>query len=67
MPIAVIQLALGEKDGALEALQNACDQHASEILPLKYDPLLDDLHDDPRFEGIVQKIIGSSDIRHTAR
>jgi len=56
--IAVVRLALGEKDGAMNALQNAFDQHASEILPLKYDPLFDDLHGDPRFEALVQKIVG---------
>jgi TolB-like protein/Tfp pilus assembly protein PilF len=56
--IAVIRLALGDKDGAMNALQNAFDQHASEILPLKYDPLFDDLHGDPRFEALVQKVVG---------
>jgi TolB-like protein/Flp pilus assembly protein TadD len=55
--IAVIRLALGDKEGALNALQNAFDQHASEILPLKYDPLFNDLHGDPRFEAIVEEIL----------
>jgi TolB-like protein/Tfp pilus assembly protein PilF len=56
--IAVIRLALGDKDGALAALQTAFEQHASEVLPLKYDPLFDELHGDPRFETLVQKIVG---------
>src|SRR5262249_19539881 len=56
--IAAIRLSLGDKDGAMNALQNAFDQHASEVLPLKYDPLFDDLHGDPRFEALVQKIAG---------
>ena len=40
------------------ALQNAFDQHASEILSVKYDPLFEDLHGDLRFEALVQKIVG---------
>ncbi|MEY2578778.1 MAG: hypothetical protein QOI49_1602 [Verrucomicrobiota bacterium] len=57
--IAVIRLSLGDKDGALAALQKAFDQHAPEILTLKYDPLLDDLHGDSRFEALVQKLLGA--------
>lgn len=53
--IAVIRLSLGEKDAALAALQIALDQHAPEILIMKYDPLLEDLNGDPRFEALVQK------------
>jgi TolB-like protein/Tfp pilus assembly protein PilF len=56
--IAVIRLALGDKEGAIAALQTAFDQHAPEILTLKYDPLLDDLRGDPRFEALVQKLLG---------
>jgi TolB-like protein/Flp pilus assembly protein TadD len=55
--LAVVRLALGDKDGAAAALQSAYDQHAPEILILKYDPLFDDLHGDPRFEALVQKIV----------
>jgi TolB-like protein/Tfp pilus assembly protein PilF len=54
--IAVIRLALGDKDGALAALETGVEQKASEILPLKYDPLFDDLHGDPRFEKIVASL-----------
>jgi TolB-like protein/tetratricopeptide (TPR) repeat protein len=55
--LAVVRLALGDKDGAVAALESAYDQHAPEILILKYDPLFDDLHGDPRFEALVQKIV----------
>ena len=54
--IAAIRLSLGDKDGAMAALEKAYEQHASEILPLRYDPLFDDLHGDPRFEALVQNI-----------
>jgi tetratricopeptide (TPR) repeat protein len=57
--IAVIRLALGDKEGALTAPQTAADQHASEILTLQSDPLFDDLHGDPRFEALIKKIFGS--------
>jgi hypothetical protein len=56
--IAVIRLALGDKDGALAAVETGLEQHASEVLPLKYDPLFDELHGNPRFEVLVQKIVG---------
>jgi TolB-like protein/tetratricopeptide (TPR) repeat protein len=57
--IAVIRLSLGDKEGAIAALQTAFDQHAPEILTLKYDPLLNDLHGDPRFEELVQRLLGA--------
>jgi TolB-like protein/Flp pilus assembly protein TadD len=55
--IAVMRLSLGDKDGTIAALQSALDQHAPEIVTLKYDPLLDDLHGDPRFEELVRRVI----------
>jgi TolB-like protein len=56
--IAMIRLALGDKEGAITALQTASEQHAPEILTLQSDPLFDDLHGDPRFEALVEKIFG---------
>jgi tetratricopeptide (TPR) repeat protein len=55
--IAMIRLSLGDKDGAIAALQTALDQHAPEILTLKYDPFFNELHGDARFDALVQKII----------
>jgi TolB-like protein/Tfp pilus assembly protein PilF len=55
--IAVIYVGLGDKAHALDALENAYNQHASELPLIKYDPYLDDLHGDPRFEALVQKVI----------
>ncbi|MEY2528941.1 MAG: hypothetical protein QOJ05_1031 [Verrucomicrobiota bacterium] len=55
--IAVIKLALGDKEGALATLQTAIDQHAPEILIIKYDPFLDDLHGDPRFDALVRQVV----------
>ena len=56
--LAVVRLALGDKEGALAALDLALEQHAPEIALIKYDPLFDDLRGDPRFEALVQKIVG---------
>jgi TolB-like protein/Tfp pilus assembly protein PilF len=53
---AIIRLSLGDKDGALAALEMAIDQRAPEILAVKYDPLLDDLHGEPRFDALVRKV-----------
>ena len=52
--------SLGEKDRAIEALEHA---HAgggnkSYLFLLPGDPLLDDLRGNPRFEALVQKILG---------
>jgi len=57
--IAVIRLSLGDKDGAIAALQKAFDQHAPEILTIKFDPLLEDLHGDARFDTLVERLLHS--------
>jgi TolB-like protein/Tfp pilus assembly protein PilF len=54
---AIIRLSLGDKDGALAALEMAINQRAPEILAVKYDPLLDDLQGDPRFDALVRKVL----------
>lgn len=56
--LAVIRLALGDKEGALAALDLALQQPAPEIVLIKYDPLFDDLRGDPHFEALVQKVVG---------
>ncbi|HZR77618.1 MAG TPA: hypothetical protein VFA58_00320, partial [Chthoniobacterales bacterium] len=55
--LAVVRLALGDKNGALAAIELALQQHAPEIVLIKYDPLFDDLHGDVRFEALVQKVV----------
>jgi serine/threonine-protein kinase len=56
--IAMIRLALGDKDGAIAALETAAEQHASEILLLQSDPLFNDLRGDTRFEALIRQIFG---------
>jgi TolB-like protein len=54
--LALIRLSLGDKEGALTALETAVNQRAPEILTIKFDPLLQDLHGDPRFDALVRKV-----------
>jgi TolB-like protein len=56
---AVIHLGLGEKDQALEWLEkDARERTGFEINFIKVDPYLDPLRGDPRFEALVQKVMG---------
>jgi TolB-like protein/Tfp pilus assembly protein PilF len=56
---ALVQVALGDKDRAIEALERAYEQGETNYLfVIKVDPLLDDLRGQPRFEALVQKITG---------
>jgi serine/threonine-protein kinase len=54
---AVIHLALGEKDQALDWLEKAARGHDGLFINLiKVDPYLDPLRGDPRFEALVAKV-----------
>jgi TolB-like protein/Tfp pilus assembly protein PilF len=57
---AVIHLALGEKDRALDWLERAARDHSAlpDLAFIKLDPYLDPLRGDPRFEALVQKVLG---------
>jgi TolB-like protein/Tfp pilus assembly protein PilF len=57
--LAVVYLALGEKERAIDELQRAYQRGETNYLfVIKVDPLLDDLRGQPRFEALVQKIVG---------
>jgi tetratricopeptide (TPR) repeat protein len=58
---AVIHLALGEKDQALDWLEKAARDHEGLfIAQIKVDPYLDPLRGDPRFEALVSAILSGS-------
>ena len=58
---AVIHLALGEKDQALEWLEkDARERNGFEINFIKVDPCLDPLRGDPRFEALVSSVLSGS-------
>jgi hypothetical protein len=52
---------LGEKERAINELERAYQSGDTNYLFLmKVDPLLDDLRDQPRFEALVQKVVGDA-------
>jgi tetratricopeptide (TPR) repeat protein len=54
---ALVLTGLGDKDGAIEALEQAYLNHEGhDIYNIKVDPMLDDLRGQARFEALVQKV-----------
>jgi TolB-like protein/Tfp pilus assembly protein PilF len=59
--IAFVYLGLGEKERAIDELERAYQSGDTNYLFLiKVDPLLDDLRGQPRFEALVQKVVGDA-------
>jgi TolB-like protein/Tfp pilus assembly protein PilF len=57
---ALVHMALGEKDKAVEWLERGYrDRAGVDIAFIKVDPMLDPLRGDPRFEALVQKIFAA--------
>lgn len=54
--IALIYASLDEKDKAMEWLQKAYEKHVSELIYMKVDPYLENLHSDPRFMILLKKM-----------
>ena len=56
---ALIHLALGDKDQALDWLEKAAQERGLTYFNfIKVDPFLDPLRSDPRFEAVMQKVTG---------
>ncbi|MBV8817555.1 MAG: winged helix-turn-helix domain-containing protein [Acidobacteriaceae bacterium] len=53
---ALIWVGLGEKQRALDALQQAYDEHSSSIARLRSDPRLDPLHGEARFGELLRRV-----------
>jgi TolB-like protein/Tfp pilus assembly protein PilF len=54
---ALMYLALGDKERAIDELERAYRERAgADIYPIKVDPMLDDLRGHPRFEALVQRV-----------
>jgi TolB-like protein/tetratricopeptide (TPR) repeat protein len=58
--LAMVHLALGERDRALDLLEQAFRDRAWEIRLLPIEPLFDSLRTDPRFAALVSKVRLSS-------
>jgi TolB-like protein/DNA-binding winged helix-turn-helix (wHTH) protein len=54
--LAVIHLALDDKETTLNLLQKAHQQHDWAMIVLKTEPRLDPLRGDPRFQALVQEL-----------
>jgi hypothetical protein len=54
--LAVVRLALGEKEAALQWLRKAYDEHDWALVVLAVEPRLDPLRSDPRFQELVRKV-----------
>jgi serine/threonine-protein kinase len=58
-PRTLLYLSLGNRDEAIRRLEQAIADHESlTITMIKADPKLDPLRGDPRFEALVQKVVG---------
>jgi TolB-like protein/DNA-binding winged helix-turn-helix (wHTH) protein len=54
--IAYSYVFAGEKDSALDWLEKAYQEHASELSFLRVVPLLDPLRDEPRFQDLLRRL-----------
>ena len=63
---ALMFIALGDKERAIDALERAYREGAAnDIITIRVDPMLDDLHGDPRFEALAEKIVPAREFRGT--
>jgi TolB-like protein/Tfp pilus assembly protein PilF len=61
---ALMFVALGDKERAIDALERAYREGAAnDIITIKVDPMLDDLHGQPRFEALAEKIIPAREFK----
>ncbi len=61
---ALVHLALGEKEKAIDDLERAYRERADPgIVGIKVEPLLDPLRGEPRFERLVAKVAGAVESR----
>jgi TolB-like protein/Flp pilus assembly protein TadD len=56
--LALVLTALGDKAHALDELERGYDEGGFYISLITVDPFFDDLRGDPRFEALVQKVVG---------
>ena len=54
--LAASHVFLGEKDRALDELENALAKHSIQMPLLRTEPSLDALHNEPRFQALCRKL-----------
>ncbi|HEX3123745.1 MAG TPA: hypothetical protein VHQ21_10635, partial [Rhodanobacteraceae bacterium] len=57
--IAEVRMALGDRDGAIAALEQAFRDRSQPFLLLWYLPEFKPLHDDPRYRALIDRIYAS--------
>lgn len=55
-PLATARLALGDRDGALDALQRAVRDREPLLSTLRFDPVWDTVRADPRFQSLLREM-----------
>ena len=53
--LAIVYAGLGEKDQAMQKLNQAFDGQSGWVIHLQVDPFLDQLRDDPRFKELIRR------------
>jgi TolB-like protein len=53
---AIIHLALGDEEQALECLEKACDDRCEMMTWLRIDPSFDSIRNDPRFTNLLHRV-----------
>jgi TolB-like protein/tetratricopeptide (TPR) repeat protein len=54
--LAYVRLAMGDKEGAMDALEKSFAQHSSDMVVLTVDPVFESLHRNPRFLALQKKM-----------
>jgi tetratricopeptide (TPR) repeat protein len=54
--IALVYAGLGEKDEAFKWLNKSVDDRQNILVFIEHDPRLDELHSDPRFQGLLRRV-----------
>ncbi len=54
--LAYIQIALGEREAALQQLERAAEERDSDLLWLAVDPRVDPLRQEPRFQSLLKTL-----------
>ena len=54
--IAFVYLSVGEKEKAFDMLEKAYEQRSWELVFMRTEPWLDELHTDPRFEEVMSRL-----------
>jgi TolB-like protein/tetratricopeptide (TPR) repeat protein len=61
---ALMFIALGDKERAIDALERAYREGAAnDIITIRVDPMLEDLRGQPRFEALAEKIVPASQFK----